>query len=100
MKEAIHTTVDADKPLPEDAEILAAHPVHSGRHDLYVEAMRLVGARHSKAALVDLVNWLLHRAEAKPKPLERQDRGAFEVKCTCVATKLGSTMHDNGCPLA
>jgi len=23
-----------------------------------------------------------------------------ELKCTCVATKLGSTMHDNGCPLA
>lgn len=53
----------ADKPLPEDAEITAAHPLNSGRHDLYMEAMRLVGARHSKGALVELVTWLLLKAE-------------------------------------
>lgn len=56
-------TWDDDKPLPEDAEISAAHPLRSGRHDLYQEAMRLVGARHSKFALVDLVTWLLLKAE-------------------------------------
>lgn len=48
-----------DQPLPEDEAIKAAHPLRSGRHDLYGEAMRLVGAKHSKAALVELVNWLL-----------------------------------------
>lgn len=48
-----------DKPIPEDDAIRAAHPTRTGRHDLYAEAMRLVGAKHSKGALVDLVNWLL-----------------------------------------
>lgn len=50
---------DDDKPLPEDAAISAAHPMESGSHDTYLEAMRLVGAKRSKGALVDLVNWLL-----------------------------------------
>src|ERR1035437_3047095 len=52
-----------DHPLPEDDEIKAAFPTRSGRHDLYQEAMRLVGAKHSKFAFVELVNWLLHRVE-------------------------------------
>jgi hypothetical protein len=52
----------SDKPLPEDDAIHAAFPTRSGRHDLYAEAMRLVGARYSKGGLVALVNWLLHRA--------------------------------------
>jgi len=42
--------------------IKAAHPLRSGRHDLYAEAMRLVGERHAKADLVDLVTWLLVEA--------------------------------------
>lgn len=53
-----------DLPLPEDAEIRAAHPVTSGRDDLYMEGMRLVGARRSKGGLVELVTWLLLKAEA------------------------------------
>lgn len=48
-----------DQPLPEDAEIAEAQPVKSGRHATYIEAMRLVGAKHSKGALVSLMNWLL-----------------------------------------
>jgi hypothetical protein len=59
-------TWDDDKPLPEDAEISAAHPLRSGRHDLYAEAMRLVGAKRSKFALVELVTWLLLKAEQPP----------------------------------
>ena len=51
---------EEDKPLPEDDKIHRAFPTRSGRHDLYAEAMRLVGARYSKAGLVALVNWLLH----------------------------------------
>jgi len=58
------------KPLPEDAAIEAAHPLKTERHDLYAEAMRLVGARHSKSDLVDLVNWLLHEREAAKTKLE------------------------------
>jgi len=61
------TEGDDDRPLPEDAAILAAFPTRSGRHDLYGEAMRLVGARRSKGGLVELVNWLLHRCEQRPE---------------------------------
>lgn len=59
---------DADAPLPEDAAIRAAAPFASrvrADHDRYMEAMRLVGAKRSKGALVDLVNWLLARIEGK-----------------------------------
>lgn len=50
-----------DAPLPEDDAIRAAHPLRTHDHATYAEAMRLVGAKHSKRALVDLVNWLLVR---------------------------------------
>ncbi len=53
-----------DLPLPEDEAIDAAHPMRRGRHDLYAEAMRLVGAKRSKGALVALVNWLLLERDA------------------------------------
>lgn len=43
--------------------INAAFPTRSGRHDLYAEAMRLVGERHTKSDLVALVTWLLLRVE-------------------------------------
>lgn len=39
--------------------ITASHPVNSKRHDTYQQAMELVGNRHSKGALVALVNHLL-----------------------------------------
>lgn len=65
---------DEDKPLSEDEVIREAHPLRTGRHDLYREALRMVGARHSKGGLVDLVTWLLHRdAEHSPNPLTRND---------------------------
>ena len=54
---------NGDKSLPEDDAIAAAHPLRTGRHDLYEKAHRLVSAKHSKGALVDLVNWLLHRQD-------------------------------------
>lgn len=56
--------------------IIDCHPMTSRRFDLHAEAMRLVGERHAKGDLVDLVNWLLHRIEnAKPQlyePLSRK----------------------------
>lgn len=50
-----------DRTLPEDEAIKAAHPTRTGQHERYAEAMRLVGAKRSKYALVELVNWLLSR---------------------------------------
>ena len=58
---------DDDRPLPEDEAIDAAFPTRSGRHDTYQEAMRMVGAKRSKGALVALVNWLLIKAEGTQK---------------------------------
>ena len=50
-----------DKPDEWTESIHAAHPTRSGSHDEYGVAMQMVGNRHSKAALVLLVNWLLVR---------------------------------------
>jgi hypothetical protein len=52
-----------DLDIPEDTEIRFAHPLHTQNHERYAEAMRLVGAKRSKYALVDLVNWLLKRID-------------------------------------
>jgi hypothetical protein len=52
-----------DEPLPEDKEIEAAHPTRSGKHERFAYAMRMVSAKHSKFALIGLVNWLLARIE-------------------------------------
>ena len=52
-----------EETTPEDADIRAAFPTRTGLHALYAEAMRLVGARRSKGALVALVNWLLARED-------------------------------------
>jgi hypothetical protein len=57
-----------DKPIPQDKEIKAYHPTRTGRHEVYADAMALVGAKRSKYALVELVNWLL------AKNLELDDR--------------------------
>lgn len=39
--------------------IAKAHPTNTGLHTHYAIAMEMVGNRHSKGALVELVNWLL-----------------------------------------
>ncbi len=54
-----------DTAQPEDAEIGAAHPTKTGNHDRFREAMRLVGSRQGKYALVNLVNMLLARIDAE-----------------------------------
>ena len=50
---------EGDRPIPEDAAIEAAFPTRSKSYATYDEAMRMVGAKRSKGALVALVNWLL-----------------------------------------
>ena len=42
-------------------DIHAAFPTRSDSHEEYATAMQMVGHRHSKGALVALVNWLLVR---------------------------------------
>lgn len=65
------TDWDQDKPLPEDKAIEKAHPCNSGNHARYAEAMRLVSAKYSKGALVELVNWLLAECDrARNEALE------------------------------
>lgn len=65
-----------DKPLPEDVPIDAAMPPATGRHDLYWDAMRLVGARRSKGSLVALVNWLLARVSNAERRAEEAEHAA------------------------
>lgn len=48
-----------DKADEWSTRITAAHPMETDDHDTYMVAMQMVGNRHSKAALVELVNWLL-----------------------------------------
>jgi hypothetical protein len=42
-----------------EERIAAAHPMKTGKHHLYDQAMKLVGERHDKGDLVELVNWLI-----------------------------------------
>lgn len=63
LKEAVGDTPVTS--LSEAKAIAAAHPLQTRRFDLHNEAMRLVGERHAKGDLVDLVNWLLLRIEEK-----------------------------------
>lgn len=54
---------DDDQDLPEEEQIHAAHPITSGRHDLFAEAMRLVRAKRSKYGLIGVITWLLLRED-------------------------------------
>lgn len=48
-----------DKPDEWTMAIEAAFPTRSNSHDEYATAMKMISTRHSKRALVALVNWLL-----------------------------------------
>jgi hypothetical protein len=48
-----------DKDDEYTARITAAHPMMTGDHKTYRVALEMIGNRHSKYALVNLVNWLL-----------------------------------------
>lgn len=64
-----------DLPLPSIDEAIAdAHPTKSKRPDLYNEAEWLVGAKQSKVARIDLVNWLLVKIDNQKKEIEGQLR--------------------------
>ena len=80
---------DEDRPLPEDAAINAAHPIRTGNHAAYAEATRMVGAKRSKGALVELVNWLLTRneqpGEAALTEIEKYARAVLDAGIDNVA---------------
>ena len=55
---------EEDEPLPEDAQIHAAHPQNKDAATpadwlRWEEALRLVSKKRSKYSLVDLVNWIM-----------------------------------------
>lgn len=52
-----------DRPDEHTTAIDAAHPLVTKNHGRYARALAMVENRHSKSALVDLVNWLLARGE-------------------------------------
>jgi hypothetical protein len=58
-KTANENTPWEDKDDEWSKAIDAAFPTRSGSHDQYSMAMKMVGNRQSKSALVELVNWLL-----------------------------------------
>ena len=70
----VNERVPASGETGDDAKIAAAHPLRTGRHDLYQQAMLFVGARHAKADLVDLVNWQLSENAALRAQLAEKDR--------------------------
>lgn len=59
MSDTIAAAPWGDKDDEWTARIDAAHPVLTGDSATYDLAMQMVGHRHSKGALVKLVNWLL-----------------------------------------
>jgi hypothetical protein len=65
-----------DEPLPEDAQIHAAHPQNKDEATpsdwaRWQEALRLVSKKRSKYALVDLVNWALTQRDDARQQLKR-----------------------------
>lgn len=48
-------------------KIDAVSPLKTGQHRRYLRALQMVNPRKSKYAIIDLVNWLLTRAEEKEK---------------------------------
>jgi hypothetical protein len=65
----------ADRDDEHTKAIAQAHPMITKDHDRYARALALVEKRHSKGAIVEMVNWLLARAEAK----EDWSRAAADV---------------------
>lgn len=85
-----------DKPDEYTAEIQAAHPMATKDYATYTKAVGMVGNRHSKYALVDLVNWLLVKATLP----QSQGDGLTEeeaVEVMASSMKNVASMYMNGC---
>ena len=82
-----------DKPIPEDEAIWKAHPLMDGANKTYLEALRMIGAKRSKYALVDLVNWLLLEIEKHKDRVDNLENLIREA--TCLASRCdGSEARD------
>jgi hypothetical protein len=67
----------------------ARHSTETGRHDLYAEALHLVGERHDKGDLVDLVTALLDRiAELEAMVEESEARKPLWDEIDALAEKV------------
>jgi hypothetical protein len=64
----------SDAPDQWTKEIDAAHPMETDSYGRYEIAMKMVGNRHGKYELVDLVNWLLKCADDAKAERLRSDR--------------------------
>lgn len=67
--------IDGDRPLSIQDKIDRADPIYTKDYATYEMALKMVGAKHSKYGLVDLVNYLLSvikKWEARVKELEEQ----------------------------
>jgi hypothetical protein len=80
-RDALLTWQDEDLPLPEDSDMEAALPMRTGDHARFEEAVRLVGAKRSKAALVLLVNWLLKERDEQASKRDERDRVVQDLLC-------------------
>lgn len=72
-----------DAAIDEEEFIKASHPLRSGNFRLFADAMRMVGAKRSKYALIELVNWLLHEIHGLKVRREHKNniiRAAREVR--------------------
>ena len=67
-----------EKDSTEEQKIYDAHPLYTGRHDLYTRALRLVSERKRKADFVGLVNWLLAESESW-RPIETAPHDGTDV---------------------
>lgn len=93
-----------DTPDQYDELIAKEHPLAGGDDERYKRALEMVEHRHSKYALIDLVNWLLARAEkAEGHGYQRKDnvviRGQFndgEVEVELVRAEADPTAWDIG----
>lgn len=71
---------ETESPAPGDRRdqwtpmIEASHPMKTGAHDAYATALEMVGNRHSKGALVQLVCWLVQRVDMAENDLRNLRR--------------------------
>jgi hypothetical protein len=84
--------VGDDLAIPEDALINLAHPINTKDYATYGEAQRMVGAKYSKGALIELVNWLL--AERKAAALAAEQELQRLKDATAQASELFEVKRD------
>jgi hypothetical protein len=75
-----------DKPDDLTAAIAAAHPLRTGHHASYARALELVGNRHSKGALVELVSYLLVQIGATAEAARAEERARVEAEIADLLT--------------